>query len=190
MAESEVYWIIYTETNEFIVNAITQDWPELQINDRTSIQLGIWTDGDLVVDSGETYTVESGTAEFYDSVTVNGTLNVNGELVVGTANERYNEIAQYVDYGGQATVESSASNVPWYIEQLPSDARVNSIVMGFEPSSTLKSRGINGFWGILEGGSDERNNTLTNHQLSLELTEFNRYSQYGSKDAVATDLEA
>jgi len=188
----DIYWTVHTESTNspFYVNALTAEWPNHTITGTARIRLWINDEGTLVVESGETYTVESGTTEFFEAIDVDGTLIVNGTLIVESEENRFETLAQYGDYAGQSVVERTINHVPWFVEQLPSDARVDSIVMGFEPSQTLKDRNVRGLWGILEGFTDERNSPLTNHQVEYQISVLDEFAEYADVSAVKTALEA
>lgn len=186
---TSVYSKIHTNKHEFIVNGILGGWPSVRIGQATNITVYFHDDGTLVVPSGETHTVTSETAEFYESVQVDGDLVINGELVIGPASNRWQEVEQYGDYAGHASTGLGLNTVPFFNDQLDSDADINSLVIGFEPSPKMKDRDRVGFWGILTNMTDQTNAPISRPALDIEAWVLAKYSDYDSAEAVRNDLE-
>jgi len=163
---------------------------------------------DLVVSSGETKTVASGTIEVYDNVTVDGTLTVDGILVVygtlnsvdgtvnsadGTvANQSENPFKRLLDHdrhAGSYTLNRTLGNVQRYKERLPSSPNINSLVVGLEPATDLQNREIAGKWGLISNITDNRTRALTNPVVSVEIDILADYAEYSDVTAVQNDLE-
>jgi len=163
---------------------------------------------DLVVSSGETKTVASGAIEVYDDVTVDGTLTVDGILVVygtlntvdgtvnsadGTvANQSENPFKRLLDHdrhAGSYTLNRTLGNVQRYKERLPSSPNINSLVVGLEPATDLQNREIAGKWGLISNVTDNRTRALTNPVVSVEIDILADFSEYSDVTAVQNDLE-
>lgn len=188
----DIFWKIHTKSGTKYADSIVADWPALTIGERATIVVHFDPLGDLSLSGSDTHTVSAGDVEAYDSVTVadSATLTVNGELYVGDEQDRFAELEAFTDYAGQAAQGVGLNNVPWFREQLPADARVPSIVLGFEPAQALQDRGVRGFWGLLVGGRDRRNSVLSRHDLALECIVLADFGEYDSPGDVINDLEA
>lgn len=163
---------------------------------------------DLVVSSGDTYTVESGTIEIWNDVTVDGTLTVNGILVVygtlnsvdgtvnsvdGTvANQSANPFTKLLDHdrhAGSYTLNGTLGNTQRYKERLPSSPNINSLVVGLEPATDIANREVAGKWGLIGNVTDNRTRPFTNPVVTLEIDILADFSEYADVTAVKTDLE-
>jgi len=101
----------------------------------------------------------------------------------------FNVLRSLADYAGQYAPIPSVNGVQNYLSQLPSRATVNSLLVGIEPDSDLQNQGINGVWGLVDRGADERNQPLSNHAYTLEVRVLSEYSEYADHNAVQSDLE-
>jgi len=161
-----------------------------------------------VVAEAISYTVESGTLEIYDTVTVNSgdTLQVNGTLQTnqltnnGTIDNNGTVrtlsgggalplLRQYDDFGGgYATIETLTSETK-YRDQLPSDASVDTQAIGIEPSQTLKDRDVTGVWALVDSVDDTRPLALSDERVRIETTVLSEYSEYNNHSELETDLQ-
>jgi hypothetical protein len=96
----------------------------------------------------------------------------------------------YLDFADAADYGLTEANVPWYREQLPARADVDSLVVQLEPSTELSSYDVPGFWGLVTGGDDSRETTLSQERLVLELFVLADSDQYTDHTAIETDLAA
>ena len=164
--------------------------------------------GTLTVDSGDTYTVASGTTEEYSGVTVNGTLVVDGILNIfgelnnngqvqstGTINTLdgsaggFLDLLKYDRHAGSYTLSGTLNNTQRYKERLPSSPNISSLVVGLEPSNDLQDGNIVGKWGLISNVTDNRTRPLTNPVLTLEIDILADFSEYNDVSAVQTALE-
>lgn len=146
----------------------------------------------LVVETNDTHTVATNTTEIYTQTDVkeNGQLNVqeNGTLNV-TGGDNRDTLQEYADHAGAFASQTTLNNTQLYREQIPTNADIGSIVLGIEPSTTLQNDDIEGIWGIVTGGSDMRNQALSNDQFQIELRVLAEYSEYADHTAISNDLE-
>lgn len=147
---------------------------------------------DLLVRSGQTHTVASGTEEVYATVTVEdgGTLTIEDGGTLTTTEGQFGELREYADHAGAFAPVETLNNTQRYGEQIPSDADVDSIVLGIEPSQPQQDRSIDGVWGIVTRATDDRVSPLTNRVISLEVQVLAEYSDYADHTAIENDLLA
>lgn len=177
--------------------------------DRATFDLKIATDPpDLVVAAGETRTVESGTIEIYNDVTVNGDLTVNGILVVygtlnvsggsvdssgGTINNLsqnpFERVIEHDRHAGSYSLTGTLGNAQRYKERLPANPNISSLVVGLEPATQLQDKRIIGKWGLIRNITDNRTRALTNPVVSLEIDILADYPEYSDVADVQSALE-
>jgi len=162
---------------------------------------------DLVVASGETYEVPSGTVQVWNNITVDGTLTVNGLLVVyGTVNSvdgtvnvvggginnlstnPATELLKYGRHAGSYSLTETLNNTQRYKERLPSSPNINSLVVGLEPATDLQKRSVRGKWGLISNVTDNRTRPFTNPVVSLEIDILADYAEYSDVTAIQNDL--
>lgn len=163
----------------------------------------------LVVESGETITIESGDTESYQKVTVlsdselivNGTLNTSELIVDGTVTDNgtinvsggtsgpFDTFRQYGDFAGSFVTNRMLDGTVKYRDQIPTSADVDSLVLGIEPSQELKNAGLIGVWGIVNSVSDERNVALSNKFYGLEMTVLAEFDEYSDHADMETNLQ-
>lgn len=159
-----------------------------------------------VVSTVDTYTVAASTAEIYDTVTVkqyyelvidgtlqanevdnNGTIDNNGTLRTVGSGGAISKLLAYDDFAGKYSLLEMLNGIQKYREQIPSDA-VDSIVIGIEPSQTLKNRNITGVWAIIDDITDTRPAALSDTRLEFSVTILAEYSEYDDHSALEADL--
>lgn len=194
MAKSDIYWTVRGKSNTVVADFATNDIAELDNKtrgDTATFELHSMNGETLTVESGETHTISSGETEIYQRVNVleNGTLNIeeNGTLIE-TGGDNLEEMQDYADHAGAFATNVTLNNTQKYREQIPTDADVDSIMIGLEPSDNLKSRGVNGIWGLVTGGSDLRTPALTNPIYSVDIQILAEFSDYDNHAAVESDL--
>jgi len=107
-----------------------------------------------------------------------------------TSSSAYSGMLEYLDFADAADYGLTEANVPWYREQLPARADVDSLVVQLEPSSDLSSYDVPGFWGLVVGGDDSRETTLSQERLVLELFVLADAGQYTDHADIESDLAA
>lgn len=164
-------WTVHTKRRgSFTLAALTSEWPTLTVGREATVTFrlrpilgGTHT---LYVPAGETHTVEAGTVEVYTDTVVDGTLVVNGELV-RTGGFNY---GSFLEWGGAVATDLDTFTLPAYREQLPTRAGgIDSLVLGFEPSTDLLEQTVAGFWGVVLGGTERTNPTFTDRQVEFRV---------------------
>jgi hypothetical protein len=107
-----------------------------------------------------------------------------------TSSSAYSGMLDFLDFADAADYGLTEANVPWYREQLPARADVDSLVVQLDPSTELSSYDVPGFWGLVTGGDDSRESTLSQERLVLELFVLAAADQYTDHTAIETDLAA
>jgi len=178
-------------------NRITRGEPiEIQLRD-VDLQLIVGNGETVVIDdaqeinrveinNGGTLTVD-GTLRA-DELDNQGTLNVNGTLTVNeSVGVELEELRQYREYAGSATLTETLDGTQRFSESIDT-AALDSLVIGIEPDSDLKTRGIPGVWGVVDSISDSRNRQLTTNTITLSLSVLAPYSDFNSVSDVTNDL--
>lgn len=140
---------------------------------------------EIVVESGATLTIEG---ELYGNTLDNdGTVTNNGTLTVyGSVISRVQDLA---DYAGSYAEQTTLNGTVKFRNQIPSNADVNSLVVGVEPSANIQDNDVDGFWGIVDRGSDTRNTALSDGQYQLQLTVLAELAEYNDHTAIENDLQ-
>lgn len=99
----------------------------------------------------------------------------------------YESLRDYLDYAGASATGETVTHVPWYREQLPGRASVDSEVVAIIPSTDID---LPGLWGLIVGGEDQTNAPMTNHVIVLDLFVLAEFSEYADHAAVEQDLSA
>jgi len=107
-----------------------------------------------------------------------------------SSSSAYSGMLEYLDWADAADYGLTEVNVPWYREQLPARAAVDSLVVQLEPSTELSSYDVPGFWGLVTGGDDSRETTLSQERLVLELVVLADADQYTDHTDIENDLAA
>lgn len=167
-------------------------------------------DGTLTVASGETYTVSAGTSEEYNNADIDGTLVIedtaeltifgtldndgtidnDGTLTVTSGSAGgFADLIRYDRHAGSYTLSGTLNNTQRYKERLPTNANINSLVVGLEPATELQNNEIQGKWGLISNVTDSRTRALTNPVLTLEIDILADYNEYDSVTDVQNNLE-
>jgi len=158
----------------------------------------------LVIDTGESETIDSGTTARYsdvvvdgtltvngtlkvDTLTVNGTLNLNGSLDVDELDAvEFDKLQQYREVAGQYNIRETLDATQRFTETIGSG--LETLAIGVEPSVDLKDAGIPGCWGVVDAISDARNAPLTNSRIRIDIRVLATLSDYTDISAVTTNL--
>ena len=100
------------------------------------------------------------------------------------------ELREYLDFADAAAYGTSITSVPYFREQLPSAAPVDSLVLKIVPSADLRGETVDGVWGLVVGGSDDRLPSLTRPRLTLNVFVLAEASEYADHTAVFDALAA
>lgn len=206
----DVSWTVHTsDTTQILADGVLVDPDQNNTITRGETAEYVFTNvaKTLTIESGTTYTIAVGDTERYDFVVVNGTLEINGTLecdeidvndtVTGggtlDVNDKYAfelaDVEPYSKYAGTFSINPTLDNTQRYNERLPENEQVDTLLVGVEPTDRLKDKTINGYWGLIENISDNRNRPLSNSQIGLEITVLAPYDEYSDHTAVQNDLE-
>lgn len=185
---SDVTFTIHTKYNgQLTATSLTSDWPTVTRSETQTLRF--WFNNpdvrdSLVIEDGESHTIPSGESETYRRLVIEdgGSLTVDGDLTIEAGGLW--TLLQYLDYAGAVATGEDGAHVPWYRSQLDSRADVGSLVLGIEPSSDIEDRSVTGLWGVVTGGRDVRNSTLTNWQLELEVFVLAEYREHSDRAAM------
>lgn len=206
----ETNWTIHTSDTTQILADHTQSAPS-ESNTITRGETATYVFGNvqktLTVESGTTYTIPSGETERYDLVIVNGTLEINGTLETDTievngsvtgsgtldVNDQYAfelaDVEPYSTYSGKFSINETLGSQQPYNELIPSSATIDTLLIGIEPTADLKNKTIEGYWGLIENITDNRNRPLSNSAVEIQIRVLAPYDEYADHSAVQTDLE-
>jgi hypothetical protein len=84
------------------------------------------------------------------------------------------------------TVNQSLNGKPHYVERVPTDATVDSLVVAVEPGPGLEA--TRGFWGVVQGGDDQTRYVRDMAVLQLEFTVLAERHEYLTKNDIQNDL--
>ena len=215
MNPTDNYWYVRVKNEvDILANYVLTDWSdanELTIGETRTVNLHFNTLEDLVVSSS--YTVAAGTVEQYDDVTIQDgatlTIESDAELYTNTVTVKSGgtltqqadstlveygnlgeQLLEYGKWAGAYAPFTSINSVEKYEPQFSTArADIDSIVIGLEPSQSLKDRNVRGVWGILDADTDNRPRALSDTQFAIELTILGWYDEYADHTALENDLE-
>lgn len=161
----------------------------------------------LLVQTGDTVTISQGDTETYDIVEVesgatldiDGTLNINERLInngtvdndgtISIQDGEKSDVTEYARYAGKYTVAETLGSEQKYRERLPSDASVSSLLVKFEPESSLQDRQIPGVFGLISAVTDTRPPALSQNEFEVEIQILTTTQEYSTLTDVRNDLE-
>ena len=197
---ADTTWTITTKSNgDITADALTADWPTVTRGSQARLRL--WFDnpdseGSLIVEDGESVTVSSDTTVRRVRVEDNGTLTVADGVTLTVDEGGLYSLLQYLDYADAAAYGADTiDHRPWFREQLPTKAsqsptNITSLILAFEPNGELKDRSVTGLWGLVTGGTDARNATLTNWQIELDVFVLAEREEYATHSDIESALGA
>jgi len=163
--------------------------------------------GDLVVPSGDTYTVSAGTTEIVGDVDLDGTLVIedtatlivygifdnDGTLINNVtpkafSNGQLGYLLGYDRHSGSYTLRGTLNHTQRYKERLPDAPNRDSLVVGIEPSDSLEDRNVIGKWGLISNVTDSRTRALTNPVVTVEVDILADYDEYSTISDVQNAL--
>jgi len=203
-------WTVRTESNvDFVADAVLSDPSETNTITRgdTATYVLSNTQTMLTVPEAETYTIPSGETERYVTVVVNGTLEINGTLEVEeidvngnvtgsgtlvTGSESafdFDDLEPYATYAGKYSLTETLASQQSYNELIPPSIDINTLLVAVIPNNDLQNKNVNGYWGLIDNITDNRNRALSNTRVELEITVLAPFDEYADHAAVQTDLE-
>jgi len=141
----------------------------------------------VTVEAGATLTVPAGSRLQTSTLTDNGTVDVDGTLVVNSAFAEL--LPQYTEWAGSYAPLESLTSVQRYRTQLPDSIPISSLVWGIEPAESIRGRGQPGVWGLVDSVSNERTQSLSTHRFRVEVLVLGRYSEFADVTDVRSQLE-
>jgi len=201
---STVY-TIETKGNGLLAARFNSETPNISTRGET-VSFEFWaTDGTKNLTVSGSVTIDS--VEFYDSVTVESgatlTITSNGKLLTGSLtsngtidndgiiindlgiNNSFEDLVEYGDYAGKFSTTETLNGKQKYREFIPSDANVDSLLVGIEPNNELENKNVPPIWGVVESVSDPRNPALNtkNYQMTVRiLAEKSEYSDHSTAE--------
>jgi hypothetical protein len=127
-----------------------------------------------------TFQAEYGTGDWH-----NLTRGDTTTFQFGLSATNWETLQEYADYAGAYAPFELKTGDFRYREQIPSDADVNSILVGVEPNAELASSDVTGVWGVVDSGSDERPLSLTNDEYAIDvfvLAKFDEYADHATAE--------
>lgn len=204
-------WTIHTsDTTQILADYVQSDPADSNVITRGETASYVFGNvrKTLTVESGATYTIAAGEIERYDLVIVEGTLEINGTLecdkmqvtggsVTGSGTLDVNgnfafdlaDVEPYSTYAGKFSINETLGSQQPYNERVPSNANIDTLLIGVEPNDKLKEKTIEGYWGLIEDITDERNRPLSNNQVEIQMRVLAPYDEYADHTDVQTDLE-
>jgi len=191
-------WTIYTQDGRLFPDYATGDLHNLTDGETSTFVFGFddLTPGvtsELLVESGETYTIESGETEVYETSTVEdgGTRIVEdgGELVI-TGEDTQADLIEALDQeAGNYVPYTTIQNEHEYRVKLPQDAEITDLIVGVEPNDELQTREVTGIYGVVASMTDNRNSSLTNYQYEMTVLKLADYDEYSDINDAVADLK-
>lgn len=207
---TDTSWTIRTESNvDFVADAVLSDPSSTNTITRgdTATYVLSNTQTMLTVPVDETFTIPGGETERFVTVVVNGTLEINGTLEVeeidvngsvtgsgtlDTGSESafdFDDLEPYSTYAGKYSLTATLASQQSYNELIPSTLDINTLLVAVIPNSDLQAKNVNGYWGLIDNITDDRNRPLSNTRVELEITVLAPFDEYADHAAVQTDLE-
>lgn len=104
-------------------------------------------------------------------------------LQFGFQQANYETLREYLDFVHTPSTTTSLSGTAYY---RPNHTDPESLLMSFDPSGSSIPASVTGLWGVLVGGSDETDHTLSNNQISLQVFVLAELAEYADRTAVET----
>jgi hypothetical protein len=173
-----IAWRIETAmSDDILVDALLDEIPEYRRGETRSFTLSFRTERYTYPSGGFRYGNEVWGNAVYDEGSGSGSLN------------RYTAARQYLDYAGSVATGTDVDNVPWYREQQPPRATVDSPLVALVPSPELRATAeIQGVWGVIVDGADESLPALSSFELTFEVFVLAEYADYADRAAVETEF--
>lgn len=201
------FYKIHTKTQGTIVGELNLANPNAQVVGQTD-RYTIWLPsnfGDKTFSSD--YTVESGDVEEYDNITVNngttltingtlqcnnvtnnGTIIVNGELIVFDGDSISN-LLKYGEWANKYDTKTMIDGTLKYSDRIPDSEDLESLVVGVEPATELQNQDVEGTWGLVDSITDERDAVLNTNRITISMTNLGEFADYSDVNTVETNLK-
>jgi len=184
---SRVPWTVRTERRGRIEVDALDEWPSHQRGETFTTQLYIYAERGAAVgglspgaDLGGT---DGGTFGTTGGFTFPGVEDSDQRAI------RYRRLRQFADFAGAFATGETAVNQPWFREQLPAEAPVDSLVVGLEPPADL-GRDHPGVWALVQSVTDQTPPSESRYILEFELVTLAELTEYTDHAAVKAALSA
>jgi hypothetical protein len=118
------------------------------------------------------------------------TFSFEPSVAPGDADD-YRAARQFLDWAGANATGTAVNSVPWYREQLPPRADIDSTLVALVPSADLQDGNrVRGVWGVITGGEDGTLPSLTGYEVTFEVFVLAEYDEYADRAAVKSEFEA
>lgn len=180
----DLTWRIDTDRADggIIANGVEEDMPEYQRGGDLTLTFLFWDDAGMTGQAGLLFGDPDHGGTFGGDH--GGTFGVDDDQ--GTHMDRYREARQFLDYAGSATVKQAMNGKPHYVERLPADAPVDSLVVAVEPGPGLEA--TNGFWGVVMGGDDSTRFVRDMAALQIDFKVLAERDDYLTRSDIEADL--
>jgi len=186
---NELYWKIHTSAGTLYADRAQHTLSDTPITrgESASFEFHFQEVGEdtLVVPEGTTYTIPAGETEVWPDTDVQGTLDVQGSLIL-TEGDDFVDLRALSEHAGSYSPLPSIQNEYKIRQQKPSTAP--SLIVGIEPSQDLKDEDVPGVWGVVDSGTDTRENTYSEYVFSLDVTVLNTFDAYSDQESAETNL--
>lgn len=181
MTRNTVWRIETAGTADIFADALLDEMPEYRRGESRSFTFSFRTDRYTTSSGGFRY----GAAQW-------GTATYSGTTATGSgALARYVTARELLEYAGAVATGTDIDSVPYYREQLPTRATIDSALVGLVPSADLRATpDVRGVWGVVVGGEDGSREALSSFELTLEVFILAEYDDYNGREAVETEFTA
>ncbi|WP_323192423.1 hypothetical protein [Halostella sp. PRR32] len=111
------------------------------------------------------------------------------EFAEGNLPTEYNAVRDYLAYPQAVTTGTTDQGVPWFREQLPSIAPVNSQLVQVSPSAR-SGAGFEDFWALIVGGSEASTAYPNRRAVDVSLFVLGTTAEYATETDVRNALES
>lgn len=99
---------------------------------------------------------------------------------------RYQNLLDYADFAGSATVDRAVNGTPVVTERVPASAPVGSIIVDVAPGADVDY--AQGFWGVIQQVDDQTTVPADMAVVEVRLTYLADASEYAGRQALKDDL--
>jgi hypothetical protein len=181
MTPTTVWRIETAGSVDIIADALLDEMPEYRRGESRSFTFSFRSDRYTTGDGGFQY----GDAQWGTETYSGGSSGDSGALT------RYVAARELLEYAGAAATGTDIESVPYYREQLPARASIDSALVALVPSAGLQATpDVRGVWGVVVGGEDGSRAALSSFEVTLEVFILAEYGDYDGRQAVETEFIA
>jgi len=178
-------WIFDTDRQDggIIVDKIQTDMPEYNPGASLDLRMEFWPDTVTDPNGGGTFGGSSGMTYGGSYGGVYGNSDIIRDYI-----ERYKAVRSYAEYAGRAATNKMLDGTVRYVEHLPSNSPISSIVIPIEPGLSLQEDATDGLWVVLMGHEDQTEIIQNMAAIEFKATVLAKLSDYDSRSAIQTQL--